>query len=120
MRRYLIASFVTMLGAAALAAALSGAAVPGTDVPRWRLDPRAPRKFATADGPGRRVYGHVTVRRAGTYTLLLRGPDRTVRPVAEAVCEVPAEGRKVSLRIMLDATETAERPPAAGREEVTR
>ena len=85
------------------------ATVPGTSVKTWELDPAAPRKFATADGPGRRVHGSAVLREAGTYKVLVEAPDGTRREVARAVVAKPETGRIVRLRFTLDATDTAER-----------
>ena len=86
----------------------SGEKVPGTNVPTWQLDARAPRKFATKDGPGRRVYGSITVRKTATYKVFVEGPDGTQRLVAEAAVTAPGADRFTSLRIMVDATEARE------------
>lgn len=75
------------------------------------LDAKSPRKFRTPEGPGRRCYGHVTARQAGTYTVLLKGPNGT-HEVASVVVAKPTKGRKVALRVQFDATEIAERPAA--------
>jgi len=71
-----------------------------------------------ANKTGRRCWGRVIVRRSGEYRVLVRTPDGQTRVVAVVPVEKPSKGRKVRLRVMVDAVEVSETPPKREREDV--